>query len=84
MKRPLTTETKMDSNRRSLVTREWCLDDFELARPLGKGQFGQVYLMRERQSGFVVAMKVIHKADLMKANMEHQLRREIDIQSNLK
>ncbi|KAF9943705.1 hypothetical protein BGZ70_005534, partial [Mortierella alpina] len=69
---------------RSLVTREWCLDDFELARPLGKGQFGQVYLMRERQSGFVVAMKVIHKADLMKANMEHQLRREIDIQSNLK
>ncbi|KAF9564699.1 hypothetical protein EC968_004448 [Mortierella alpina] len=69
---------------RSLVTREWSLDDFELARPLGKGQFGQVYLMRERQSGFVVAMKVIHKADLMKANMEHQLRREIDIQSNLK
>ncbi|KAF9274728.1 hypothetical protein BGZ68_000415 [Mortierella alpina] len=69
---------------RSLVSREWSLDDFELARPLGKGQFGQVYLMRERQSGFVVAMKVIHKADLMKANMEHQLRREIDIQSNLK
>ena len=30
------------------------------------------------------SMKVIHKADLMKANMEHQLRREIDIQSNLK
>ncbi|KAG0206582.1 hypothetical protein BGX28_002018 [Mortierella sp. GBA30] len=69
---------------RSLMPREWCLEDFELARPLGKGQFGQVYLMRERQSGFVVAMKVIYKSALMKANMEHQLRREIDIQSNLK
>ncbi|KAI7822521.1 kinase-like domain-containing protein [Gamsiella multidivaricata] len=69
---------------RALTPREWCLDDFELARPLGKGQFGRVYLMRERQSGFVVAMKVMLKSELLKANMEHQLRREIDIQSNLK
>ncbi|KAG0023451.1 hypothetical protein BGZ80_009402 [Entomortierella chlamydospora] len=69
---------------RALTPREWCLDDFELARPLGKGQFGRVYLMRERQSGFVVAMKVLLKSELLKANMEHQLRREIDIQSNLK
>ncbi|KAG0315771.1 hypothetical protein BGZ99_007265 [Dissophora globulifera] len=69
---------------RPLMPREWCLDDFELARPLGKGQFGRVYLMRERRSGFVVAMKVLLKSELLKANMEHQLRREIDIQSNLK
>ncbi|KAG0256859.1 hypothetical protein BG011_004279, partial [Mortierella polycephala] len=69
---------------RSLAPREWCLDDFELARPLGKGQFGRVYLMRERQTGFVVAMKVLLKSELIKANMEHQLRREIDIQSNLR
>ncbi|KAF9438939.1 hypothetical protein BGZ76_002938 [Entomortierella beljakovae] len=69
---------------RYFAPREWCLNDFELARPLGKGQFGRVYLMRERQSGYIVAMKVILKAELLKANMEHQLRREIDIQSNLK
>ncbi|KAF8939123.1 hypothetical protein BGZ58_010556 [Dissophora ornata] len=69
---------------RALMPREWCLDDFELARPLGKGQFGRVYLMRERQSGYVVAMKVLLKSELLKVNMEHQLRREIDIQSNLK
>ncbi|KAG0207815.1 hypothetical protein BGX33_006622 [Mortierella sp. NVP41] len=69
---------------RALMPREWCLDDFELARPLGKGQFGRVYLMRERQTGFIVAMKVLLKSELLKANMENQLRREIDIQSNLK
>ncbi|KAG0031359.1 hypothetical protein BGZ82_007001 [Podila clonocystis] len=69
---------------RALTPRQWCLDDFELARPLGKGQFGRVYLMRERQSGFVVAMKMMMKADLLRCNMQHQLRREIDIQSNLK
>lgn len=40
--------------------------------------------MRERQSGFVVAMKMMLKADLLRSNMQHQLRREIDIQSNLK
>ncbi|KAK3844232.1 MAG: kinase-like domain-containing protein [Linnemannia gamsii] len=66
------------------MPREWCLDDFELARPLGKGQFGRVYCMRERQTGFLVAMKVLLKSELIKANMENQLRREIDIQSNLK
>ncbi|KAF9583259.1 spindle assembly checkpoint kinase [Lunasporangiospora selenospora] len=69
---------------RSLVPRAWSLDDFELARPLGKGQFGRVYLMREKQSGFVVAMKVLQKADLLRHKIEHQLRREIDIQSNLR
>ncbi|KAF9930861.1 hypothetical protein FBU30_011150 [Linnemannia zychae] len=69
---------------RALMPREWCLDDFELARPLGKGQFGRVYSMRERRTGFIVAMKVLLKSELMKANMENQLRREIDIQSNLK
>ncbi|KAG0066493.1 hypothetical protein BGZ89_007224 [Linnemannia elongata] len=69
---------------RALMPREWCLDDFELARPLGKGQFGRVYSMRERRTGFIVAMKVLLKSELLKANMEHQLRREIDIQSNLK
>ncbi|KAI1300679.1 hypothetical protein EDD11_006058 [Mortierella claussenii] len=88
-KRKSTTFSAMDmvrlsANGRTLMPREWCLDDFELARPLGKGQFGRVYLMRERQSGFVVAMKVLQKSELLKYNMEHQLRREIDIQSNLK
>jgi serine/threonine protein kinase len=66
------------------MPREWCLDDFELGKPLGRGMFGKVYLMRERQSGFVVAMKVLAKSELLKCKMEHQLRREIDIQSNLK
>ncbi|KAF9907409.1 hypothetical protein EC991_010969 [Linnemannia zychae] len=69
---------------RSLMPKEWCLDDFELARPLGKGQFGRVYCMRERRTGFLVAMKVMLKSELIKAKMENQLRREIDIQSNLK
>jgi len=40
--------------------------------------------MRERQSGYIVAMKVLNKSELLNHNMVRQLRREIDIQSNLK
>ncbi len=36
----------------------WRLSDFDIGRPLGRGKFGNVYLAREKQSGFIVALKV--------------------------
>ena len=57
---------------------------FEIGRPLGKGKFGRVYLARERSSGFVCALKVLHKNELKHGNAETQVRREIEIQSNLR
>ncbi len=39
-------------------TRVWCLDDFDIGRPLGKGKFGSVFLGREKKSKFVLAIKV--------------------------
>ncbi|GAB6019148.1 hypothetical protein CHUAL_000767 [Chamberlinius hualienensis] len=64
--------------------RKWQLDDFEIGRPLGKGKFGNVYLAREKASRFVVALKVLFRSQLIKAGVEHQLRREIEIQSHLR
>ncbi|KAG6938626.1 aurora kinase A [Chelydra serpentina] len=64
--------------------RQWCLDDFEIGRPLGKGKFGNVYLAREKQSKFILALKVLFKTQLEKAGVEHQLRREVEIQSHLR
>uniref|UniRef100_A0A8C0NQP8 non-specific serine/threonine protein kinase n=2 Tax=Canis lupus familiaris TaxID=9615 RepID=A0A8C0NQP8_CANLF len=58
--------------------------DFEIGRPLGKGKFGNVYLAREKQSKFILAIKVLLKAQLEKAGVEHQLRREVEIQSHLR
>ncbi len=43
-----------------------------------------VYLAREKQSKFIVALKVLTKKQLANANCEHQLRREIEIQTNLR
>ncbi|XP_012603967.2 aurora kinase A [Microcebus murinus] len=64
--------------------RQWALEDFEVGRPLGKGKFGNVYLAREKQSKFILALKVLFKAQLEKAGVEHQLRREVEIQSHLR
>ncbi|XP_029186576.2 aurora kinase C-like isoform X1 [Acropora millepora] len=62
----------------------WKLEDFEIGKPLGKGKFGNVYLAREKKSKYIVALKVLFKSQLAKSNVEHQLRREIEIQSHLR
>ncbi|KAJ6653045.1 hypothetical protein lerEdw1_010131 [Lerista edwardsae] len=59
------------------------IDDFEIGRPLGKGKFGNVYLAREKESKFIVALKVLFKSQMEKEGVEHQLRREIEIQCHL-
>ncbi len=70
--------------REKQAPRKWSLADFEIGKPLGKGKFGHVYLARERTSGFIVALKIIYKAELESARVEKQLRREIEIQSHLR
>lgn len=36
----------------------WSIDDFDIGNKLGKGRFGNVYLVREKRSGYIVALKV--------------------------
>ncbi|KAG5175951.1 kinase-like domain-containing protein [Tribonema minus] len=62
----------------------WTLANFEIGRPLGAGKFGRVYLARERKSKYIVALKVLEKKQLLKAGVEHQLRREVEIQTQLR
>lgn len=64
--------------------KKWSLKDFDIGRPLGKGKFGNVYLAREKTTKYVVALKVLFKSQLQAASVEHQLRREIEIQSHLR
>lgn len=73
------TQGKLKIEPRSSFT----IDDFEIGRPLGKGKFGNVYLAREVQTRFMVALKVLFKSQLQEANVEHQLRREIEIQAHM-
>mmetsp|Transcript_68673 Transcript_68673/g.198916 ORF Transcript_68673/g.198916 Transcript_68673/m.198916 type:complete len:486 (-) Transcript_68673:412-1869(-) len=58
------------------------LEDIDVGRRLGAGKFGSVYVARCRRTGFVFALKVLDKNQLIKHRVEHQLRREIEIQSH--
>lgn len=63
--------------------RQWKLNDFAFVKRLGKGKFGLVLKAREKESGCVIALKVLKKANLRREHAEVQLRREIEIQSAL-
>ncbi|XP_060635923.2 aurora kinase B [Anolis sagrei] len=67
----------------SETQREFTINDFEIGRPLGKGKFGNVYLARLKETKFIVALKVLFKSHIEKDGVEHQLRREIEIQCHL-
>ncbi|KAK4668567.1 spindle assembly checkpoint kinase [Podospora pseudoanserina] len=68
-----------------LIPKQFHLGMFEIGRPLGKGKFGRVYLARERTSSFICALKVLYKSELQHGTgVEKQVRREIEIQSNLR
>uniref|UniRef100_A0A8C2P754 non-specific serine/threonine protein kinase n=1 Tax=Capra hircus TaxID=9925 RepID=A0A8C2P754_CAPHI len=66
-----------------LSRRRFTIDDFEIGRPLGKGKFGNVYLARLKKNHFIVALKVLFKSQIEKEGLEHQLRREVEIQAHL-
>lgn len=82
-------ETDTDSHSGSVTLydepRTFHLGMFEIGKPLGKGKFGRVYLVKERTSGFICALKVLYKSELQHGSgVEKQVRREIEIQSNLR
>ena len=47
---------------------------FLIKKSLLQGKFGNVYLAREKASKYIVALKVLFKSQLQKAQVEHQLR----------
>ncbi|KAK8858696.1 hypothetical protein IAR55_002925 [Kwoniella newhampshirensis] len=61
------------------------LPAFTIGRPLGKGKFGRVYLARTNAPPhFIVALKSLNKAEIIQGRVEKQVRREIEIQQNLR
>ncbi|CAJ0761894.1 12991_t:CDS:2 [Entrophospora sp. SA101] len=60
----------------------WRINNFDIGFGLGKGQYGDVYLAREKTSGYIVALKAMYIPKMIELNVEKQLRREIEIQKN--
>lgn len=59
------------------------LADFEIGRLLGKGRLGKVYCAKHKATGFICALKVMSKKDLVSQKLEKNLQREIEIQRSL-
>lgn len=57
--------------------------DFRFVKELGQGRFGKVVKAKELKTQYTVALKILQKNQLSKLNAEVQLRREIEIQSEL-
>lgn len=56
-----------------------------MGRPLGKGKFGRVYMVRTKaEPKFILALKCLYKSELVEGKVEKQTRREIEIQKNLR
>ena len=62
----------------------WKIDNFEIGRPLGNGQFGHVYLAREKKSKLIVALKIMKKKKILQENHENYVRSELEISCHLK
>ncbi|RDB24664.1 Serine/threonine-protein kinase ark1 [Hypsizygus marmoreus] len=70
---------------RKSPTREWHLSDFDIGRPLGKGKFGRVYMVRTKsEPRYILALKTLYKSEIVQGKVEKQIRREIEIQQNLR
>ncbi|GIY78382.1 hypothetical protein CEXT_741751 [Caerostris extrusa] len=79
-----TSSNKENFSGEIIPMRKFTLSDFDIGRPLGKGKFGRVYLAREKKTGFIVALKILFKSQILKNGVEHQIRREIEIQTHLR
>lgn len=50
--------------------KSWSLVNFDIGRPLGRGKFGNVYLAREKETKFVIALKVLFKKQIAVQGIE--------------
>jgi Protein kinase domain len=70
-------------NNEKMNLQKFTVDDFEVGILLGHGKFGKVYLAREKKTGYIVALKILDKAEIRHQAFESQIVREINIQSAL-
>lgn len=90
MKRSQVVEPTFESNRMKLAQdfpkipkprpRKITVDDFIKIKELGNGKYGRVYLVKEKYSNFVCALKVIEKKLLHEEEITDQFIREVKIQ----
>lgn len=67
----------------SMSKSTWSVEDFEVGRTIGRGNFGVVRRARERRTGFICALKSISKRRVLRLKVRDHVQREIEIQGHL-
>ena len=47
--------------------------DFQIIKKIGKGKYGKVYLVKEKSTNYLLAMKMIEKSHILHQNLVEQL-----------
>lgn len=55
------------------------MEDFELGKCVGSGKFGDVFICRHKETGFLFALKKIFKSTILEYDMITQFIRELRI-----
>nr|KAJ0207127.1 hypothetical protein LSAT_V11C500244050 [Lactuca sativa] len=55
------------------------IDDFEIIKPISRGAFGRIFLAKKRTTGYLFAIKVLKKADMIRKNAVESILAERDI-----
>lgn len=63
----------------SSSNRKVSLRDFVLLKVIGKGSFGKVMQVKKKDNGCIYAMKVLHKANIVKRNQVEHTRTERNV-----
>jgi len=61
--------SELYSPRKSQPATGTSINDFEILKPISRGAFGRVYLARKRKTGYLYAIKVLKKDDMVRKNM---------------
>jgi serine/threonine protein kinase len=77
----LQTEDSQNSNYQSLDEEKIGPNNFLPIKILGSGSFGEVYLVKERKTGKLFAMKVLSKERIMGQNLVRYAKTERDVLS---
>lgn len=82
-KPPFKLKTDLFGNKTAPKEKRNLVNGFDISKQLGKGKFGEVYLARHAETGFIVALKKIIKSKLKEYKMVEQFKREIRLHSAL-
>jgi len=68
-----------ENSQKSNATKRYSLDDFKTLKVIGRGAFGEVQVVKEKEKGTVYALKTMLKSHLAKSNQINHIKAEREI-----